>query len=241
MVAGLLQSGVSDAFAAGEPPYTLPAKQDILSIRSAVIQTEKGDLLVQLYPESAPWHVANFKYLADKKFYNNLRFHIHEPRYVIQTGAPGARINSGPGYTLPPEFNEHSHRFGALSMVRKPNDLDTERTRRSHGSQFRIMLRDEPKLDKLFTVFGQVVDGFDVLQQLTRGDRIIGVTVFVRNQNGPPVHKYADPPRIPYPPPSAYPPPYPPSEYLPPAHDYYPPPGYDSYPYGQNAYAPYPR
>lgn len=190
---------IQDSYADKLPPFTLPGKKEIRRIKSAVIQTTKGDMLAELYPEFAPWHVANFKYLADKKFYNNMRFHIYEPNYVIQIGAPGKRINSGPGYTIPPEFNDISHRRGALSMVRKPNDLDREHTRRSHGSQFRIMLRDEPKLDRRFTVFGQIVDGFDVLQQLDKSDRILGITVFVRKKGhaAPLPHKYSDPPEPP--------------------------------------------
>jgi cyclophilin family peptidyl-prolyl cis-trans isomerase len=162
------------------PPFKLPARSESLQFRSAEIKTSKGSVIVKLFPESAPWHVENFRYLSGKGFYDNLPFHIFERNYVLQTGAPNAKANSGPGYTLPPEFNEHPHIRGALSMVRKPNDLDTSGTRRSHGSQFRIMLSDQSPFDRRFTVFGQVVQGFDVLDRLALNDRVLSITVFRR-------------------------------------------------------------
>jgi cyclophilin family peptidyl-prolyl cis-trans isomerase len=173
-------AGVADNADHTDPPFRLPPHSETLQLRSAEIKTTQGTLIVKLFPEGAPWHVENLKYLSQKGFYNNLPFHIFERNYVIQVGAPNAKANSGPGYTIPPEFNEHSHIRGALSMVRKPNDLDTSGTRRSHGSQFRIMLSEQPPFDKRFTVFGQVVQGFDVLDRLSLNDRIVSVVVFRR-------------------------------------------------------------
>ena len=164
------------------PPFALPPKAQLGLLRSGVIITNKGKIYFELYPEQAPWHVANFKYLADKGFYRNLRFHLHEPGYVIQGGAPGPKANSGPGYTLPPEFNSLKHEAGSISMVRKPNELDYEHTRRSHGSQFRILMRTAPKMDGYFTVFGKVIKGLDVVESLQKGDYIKDLKVFVSKE-----------------------------------------------------------
>jgi cyclophilin family peptidyl-prolyl cis-trans isomerase len=163
-----------------EPPFQLPPSAELKRVRSAIIYTNKGNLYVRLFPEEAPWHVANFKYLADKGFYRNVPFHLHEPGYIIQGGAPGKKANSGPGYTLPPEFNQHNHTTGVLSMVRRPNDLDIEHTRRSHGSQFRILLQNAPHMNGQFTVFGKVIKGIKVAQKLRKNDLIKNIVVFVQ-------------------------------------------------------------
>lgn len=162
-----------------EPPFKLPAADQLARLRAALISTDRGDIYVRLFPELAPWHVANFKYLSEQGFYNNLPFHLFEENYFIQTGAPNKRPNSGPNYTLPPEFNSHKHVVGTLSMVRKPNELDVSNTRRSHGSQFRFMLKDSTHLDGQYTAFGQVMRGISVLKELRKGDRIKKIQVYV--------------------------------------------------------------
>ncbi|MGI6524463.1 MAG: peptidylprolyl isomerase [Bdellovibrionota bacterium] len=167
-------------FALDTPPFSLPPKQELLKIRSAILYTEKGEVYFRLYPEEAPWHVANLKYLADKGFYKNLKFHKYVPNLAIQTGASGVKANSGPGYTLPAEFNNRKHDLGALSMVRKPNDLDFDHSRRSHGSQFRIILGRAPHMDGQYVVFGQVVKGIGVAERLRVGDRVLDLKVFVK-------------------------------------------------------------
>lgn len=170
---------VRQVYGQEDPPFSLPPRQELLRIRSAVMHTNKGVIFLRLFPESAPWHVANLKYLADKGFYRGMPFHIYEPDLAIQTGAPTARVNSGPGYTLPAEFNNYKHEEGVLSMVRKPDDLDTEHTRRSHGSQFRIILRNARYMDGQYVVFGKVLKGLDVARKLRRGDIIKELHVFV--------------------------------------------------------------
>lgn len=166
-----------------DPPFKLPNSKELNRLQKAVIMTSKGDLLVQLYPQKAPWHVANLKYLADQGFYEGLEFHIYEPNYLIQTGAPGKSIASGPGYSLPPEFSDLTHSLGSLSMVRKPNDLDLTHNRRSHGSQFRLMLGSARHMDGTHTIFGKVIEGIEVLEKLRKGDHVKKITVFVRNQS----------------------------------------------------------
>lgn len=178
--AALLYAHPTAAVDEAGPPFKLPPQHELLRVRSAVMHTNKGSIYFRLYPEDAPWHVANFKYLADRGFYRNLPFHIYEPNFVIQAGAPGPRVNSGPGYTLPAEFNSRKHEEGSLSMVRKPDDLDANHTRRSHGSQFRILMRSAPNMDGQYVVFGKVIKGMDVARSLRQGDVIKDVHVFVK-------------------------------------------------------------
>ena len=167
---------------AASPPFSLPARADLFKIRSAIISTSRGNLAFELFPEEAPWHVANFKYLADTHFYRGLRFHLFYPNYIIQGGAPRGRPNEGPGYTLPPEFNTHKHEFGALGMARAYDFLNPGR--RSNGSQFYIVLGDASNMDGSYTVFGRLVSGDAVLKSLKNGDTILDVKVFVAQTGG---------------------------------------------------------
>lgn len=168
------------ALAADDPPFTLPAQSELRKLKSAKIITNKGEIILELYPEYAPWHVANLKYLADKGFYRNLRFHKYRPKYMVQTGAPGASVASGPGYTLPPEFNELKHVPGAVSMVRPPDILDLDHRRRSHGSQFRIMMLPNRLMDGQYTVFAKVISGMEVVRRLRLNDFVKDIRVYVR-------------------------------------------------------------
>jgi peptidyl-prolyl cis-trans isomerase B (cyclophilin B) len=170
---------------AKEPPFNMPAKPEVLKIRSAIVETSKGKLFLELFPEEAPWHVTNFKYLADKGFYKTLTFHFAQRDYLIQGGDPLKNGRGGPGYDLPAEFSSRNHTLATVGMARKP-DVD-EKTgkranpeRRSNGSQFHILLADAPHMDGHYTIFGKVVGGFDTLKDLRAGDRIIRVTVFIR-------------------------------------------------------------
>jgi len=167
----------SGAFAK-DPPFDLPAREDLLKLRSALVSTSRGDLYFELFPEDAPWHVANFKYLADKGFYQGLRFHFFYEGYILQAGAPTNDPDSGPGYSLPAEFNSRKHRFGSLGMARVKDGSNPER--QSHGSQFHLLLKDAPHMDGRYTVFGQLVSGENVLRQLKQWDRIRDIKVFIR-------------------------------------------------------------
>lgn len=161
-----------------EPPFSLPSEKALGRISSAIIATEKGNLFFELYPREAPWHVANFKHLADRGFYQGTQFHIYFPDYIIQGGSPKGNPRATIGYSLPAEFSEIQHRYGTLGMARKADDLNPQR--RSDGSQFHILLRDVPELDGSLTVFGKLIRGFDVLEKLRKGDRIQDVKVYVK-------------------------------------------------------------
>lgn len=176
---------LTHASAEPEPPFELPARADILKIRSAIIETSQGKLCFELLPEEAPWHVANFKYLADKGFYSGLTFHLYLPGYLIQGGDPKGNGSGGPGYVLPAEFSERNHRFGVLGMARVPDGYNKKKRslnpqRSSNGSQFHILLGDAPHMDGRYTVFGKLTSGHDVLARLRKGDSISKLTVFIR-------------------------------------------------------------
>jgi len=173
------------AYADTEPPFELPARPEILKIRSAIIETSQGSLHFELLPEEAPWHVANFKYLADKGFYTGLTFHLYMPGYLIQGGDPKGNGSGGPGYVLPAEFSERNHRYGTLGMSRIPDGYSKKKRalnpqRVSNGSQFHILLGDAPHMDGRYTVFGKLTAGQDVLARLRKGDTIKKLTVYIR-------------------------------------------------------------
>ena len=166
------------ASAQREPPFELPPPSELAKLQSAIIYTSRGQLRFQLFPQEAPWHVANLKFLADKGYYRNKIFHIHHPGYIIQGGAPSTGIDPGPGWDLQAEFGDRKHRFGTLGMARLPNSSNPER--RSHGGQFHIILDDSPQLDRDYTIVGELIGGSDVLKSLERGDTIVDLRVFVR-------------------------------------------------------------
>lgn len=129
------------------------------------IHTDKGDILLELFPDVAPKHVDNFLKLTKKGFYNGLVFHRVVPGFVIQGGDPKGDGTGGPGYTIPAEFNKRHHLKGTLAMARSmdPN---------SAGSQFYICLAPQPSLDGKYTVFGQVVKGKDIPEKIVKGDKM---------------------------------------------------------------------
>jgi peptidyl-prolyl cis-trans isomerase B (cyclophilin B) len=185
LLTALFAAQIHLAHAEPDPPFVLPARAELLKLRSAAIETSRGTLFFELLPEEAPWHVANFKYLADKQFYNGLRFHLYEPGYLIQGGDPKGTGFGGPGYSLPPEFSPRDHKFGTLGMARKPDAYNRKKQlinpeRRSSGSQFHILLGDAPHMDGRYTVFGKLVGGAAVLSQLRANDTIKKITVYVR-------------------------------------------------------------
>lgn len=169
---------ITTALAEHDPPFELPAAADLNRIRSAIIYTDRGDMYFDLFPEDAPWHVANFKYLADKGFYRNTHFHIYYPNYIIQGGDPSGNGSGGPGYSLPPEFNSHQHELGILGMARPPDMGNTQR--RSSGSQFHILLGRAAQMDGQYTAFGKIIKGLKVLQSLRKGDKIRDIKVFIQ-------------------------------------------------------------
>ena len=125
----------------------------------AAIRTTEGVIIFELFDDDAPKTVANFKKLASEGFYDGLSFHRIIKDFMAQGGCPQGTGTGGPGYQFADEFNDHAVVRGALAMANSgPN---------TNGSQFFIVTADEaPWLDGKHTVFGQVVEGEDVLERL---------------------------------------------------------------------------
>lgn len=143
----------------------------------ATIKTSKGDIVCELFAEDAPLSVTNFKYLADSGFYKGLTFHRVVPDFVIQGGDPDGTGAGGPGYTIPAEIGK-PHKMGALAWARTGDEVNPER--RSSGSQFYITYKATPFLDGAYTVFGQTIQGMDVVNKIEQGDKIADVLVEAR-------------------------------------------------------------
>lgn len=134
--------------------------------KTAVIQTKLGEITLRFFPEVAPKHVNSFMELASSGFYDGTTFHRVVPGFVIQGGDPNTKSEDrskhglgGPGYTLKAEFGNMPHKRGTLSMARAA-DPD------SAGSQFFICVADTPSLDGQYTVFGEVIEGMEVVDQI---------------------------------------------------------------------------
>ena len=133
----------------------------------AVITTSEGVMVIEFYPDVAPKHVENFETLAKKGFYDGTAFHRVIPGFMIQGGDPNTKNldakdtwgMGGPGFTVNAEFNSKHHARGIVSMARSqdPN---------SAGSQFFICHGDAGFLDGQYTVFGNLIKGFDVLDKI---------------------------------------------------------------------------
>jgi cyclophilin family peptidyl-prolyl cis-trans isomerase len=154
-------------------PTVTPLPESTL-IYTATITTVKGEIVVHLYPEAAPLTVDNFVKLSREGFYDGLTFHRVEPGFVIQGGDPNGDGSGGPGYTVPAEIGL-THTKGAIAMARTSDAVNPERA--SSGSQFYIALDALPQLDGAYTVFGQVVEGMDVVQSIAIGDVIDSITI----------------------------------------------------------------
>jgi hypothetical protein len=137
----------------------------------AIIHMAKGDIVIELFAKEAPKTVANFVKLIKEGFYDGLTFHRVIPGFVAQGGCPNGNGTGGPGYTIEDELvgNPHKHVRGALSMAhRGPN---------TGGSQFFIVYEPQPHLDGVHTVFGQVVEGMDIVDAIYQGEHMEGLEV----------------------------------------------------------------
>lgn len=141
------------------------------------ITTNRGDIVFTLFPDDAPVHSAAFLKLAESGFYDGLAFHRVEPGFVVQGGDPQGDGTGGPGYKLKAEFNERPHLRGTVAMARASQPD-------SAGSQFYICLDDARFLDRQYTVFGQMTEGFEALDAIRRGDAMTSVTVEPRATPG---------------------------------------------------------
>jgi peptidylprolyl isomerase len=141
-----------------------------LSRLRATIQTTRGKIRFRFFTQDAPRTVKRIATLVSEGFYNGLLFHRVEPGFVIQGGDPTGTGSGGSGQRLGAEFNSRKHVLGSVAMARG-EDPD------SADSQFYISLGSHPQLDGRYTVFGQVVEGIEVLGQIQVGDRMTALTL----------------------------------------------------------------
>ncbi|MFC1893327.1 peptidylprolyl isomerase [Chloroflexota bacterium] len=135
----------------------------------ATIETEKGNLVLELFARDVPTTVNNFVFLAREGFYDSTTFHRVIPDFVVQGGDPTGTGSGGPGYSFPDEFTEHTHVAGTLSMANSGAN--------TNGSQFFITYAPQHHLDGKHSVFGQLIEGADVLQKIEGGDTIKRIVI----------------------------------------------------------------
>ena len=160
------------------PPMTIDATKGY----QATIETERGDIVLELFPDVAPIAVNSFIFLAENGWYDGVTFHRVIPGFVAQAGDPTGTGFGGPGYAYDLEISPDVKfdRAGLFSMANSGPA--------SNGSQFFITLNPLPELDGAFTIFGEVISGMDVVNQITArepsqnpnlppGDLILGITI----------------------------------------------------------------
>ena len=160
------------------PPITIEANKQYL----ATLHTEKGDILLQLYPEKAPLAVNSFVFLARQGWFDDITFHRVLPGFMAQTGDPSGTGQGNPGYVFKNEYNPtlEFDKAGVVGMANSGPD--------TNGSQFFITYGPAPHLNGGYTIFGKVLSGMDVLEELTPrnpqpgvslppGDKLISVTI----------------------------------------------------------------
>ncbi len=136
---------------------------------TATIETERGDLVLELFASDVPVTVNNFVFLAREGFYNGTTFHRVLPDFMVQGGDPTGTGAGTPGYSFADEFTEHTHIAGALSMANSGSN--------TNGSQFFITYSPQHHLDGDHSVFGQLIEGRDVLDKIEQGDTIVRITI----------------------------------------------------------------
>jgi cyclophilin family peptidyl-prolyl cis-trans isomerase len=146
---------------------------------TAIIETEKGNMMAELFAKDVPETVNNFVFLAREGFYDGSTFHRVIPGFMAQGGDPTGTGMGGAGYKFDDEFTAHKHDAGVLSMANSgPN---------TNSAQFFITFAPQHGLDGKHTVFGRLIEGMDVLEKLTprdpnqnpqfKGDTILRITI----------------------------------------------------------------
>lgn len=147
-------------------PGVLPEAD--LTNKKAVIETPKGNIEFEIYPEASK-AASNFIFLANDGFYDSLTFHRVVPGFVIQGGDPAGNGRGGPGYQFEDEQVTRQYKKGIVAMANAgPN---------TNGSQFFIMLEDNLSLPPNYTIFGKVIKGQDVVDKIAVGDVMTKVSI----------------------------------------------------------------
>ncbi len=148
-----------------------------------VMETTKGTIILELYKDKTPNTVNNFVKLINQGYYNGLSFHRVIPNFMIQGGCPDGTGAGGPGYEIECEIRaDIKHQAGSLSMAHKGQcQHDATGQKKSGkctgGGQFFITHRATSHLDGIHTVFGQVIEGQNVVDAIAGGDKMTSVTV----------------------------------------------------------------
>ena len=154
-----------------ENPFTHPINwaqvEEIAADQQAVIHTEKGDIVLQLFVEDAPGSVANFVALAQQNFFDSLYFHRVVPNFVAQGGDKRGDGWGSSDYSIRSEFAPLKYKEGYVGMASAGKDTES--------NQWFITHSPAPHLDGRYTIFAKVVEGMDVVHQLEVGDKIIDV------------------------------------------------------------------
>jgi peptidyl-prolyl cis-trans isomerase B (cyclophilin B) len=151
---------------------TPPAMQiDPKKSYSAKVETKKGDIEIELYPQYAPKTVNNFVFLSREGFYDDVVFHRVISDFMVQGGDPTGTGSGGPGYRFEDEFvgNPLKHDKGVLSMANAGPG--------TNGSQFFITHSPQPHLNGKHTVFGKVTSGQQVVDAIRQGDKMKRVVI----------------------------------------------------------------
>jgi peptidylprolyl isomerase len=180
--------------AAGVDPAAVAARADMYSAAppmtidpsksyTATIATPRGDIVIRLRPDLAPQTVNSFVFLAREDFYDGVTWHRVLPNFMAQGGDPTGTGGGGPGYTVPGEFTDQVlfDRPGIVAMARPGNDVN------GNGSQFFITTAPYPSLNGQYTVFGEVVEGQEIVDGIplrdpqespaTPGEQMLDVTI----------------------------------------------------------------
>lgn len=153
----------------GPAPRVFEANFQGIDSIHATIQTRYGSMIFRLEPKKAPQTVANFIELANKHFYDGLKFHRVIPGFMAQGGDPKGDGTGGPGYVIRDEFSDLKHVAGALSMANAGPG--------TAGSQFFICQTAQSHLDGVHSVFGNLISGWDISCLIEQGDAIQSVTI----------------------------------------------------------------
>ncbi|MDY3133263.1 MAG: peptidylprolyl isomerase [Campylobacter lanienae] len=152
--------------------YDIDANE-LSKYKFAVIKTDKGDMVAELYPDETPQTVANFVELAKSGFYDGLNFHRVIPNFVIQGGCPYGNGVGGPGWRIKCECvgQKRKHNRGSLSMAHAGRDTG--------GSQFFVCHSPQPHLNGVHTIFGELIDdeSKSVLDAIRQGDKITTIEI----------------------------------------------------------------
>jgi len=148
-------------------------KIDLDTVYQVTLDTDRGDIVMELDPKLAPNTVNNFVALARDGYYDGLTFHRVVPEFVVQGGDPTGTGSGGPGFRFKDEPVKGEYSLGAVAMANAGPD--------TNGSQFFICIDDcRRKLDKKYNLFGYVTDGVDVAQKIKVGDKMKSVTITER-------------------------------------------------------------